>query len=123
MKRIIISAVILVILTAVSTAAALYVSKVTTEISDKIHEVETLYSNGEKCDEQARELQEMWDDFTDFTVLISDTGSALEITSSIAEIVSFAQDEDDELYASCDRAQAQIRLFKEMQTPSLWKIL
>ena len=56
-------------------------------------------------------------------VLVNDLGHALDITSSIAEIYSFAQADNEELYAACDRAEVQIGIFKNMQLPTLWKIL
>ena len=56
-------------------------------------------------------------------VLVNDLGHALDITSSVAEILSFAQAENEELYASCDRAEVQVEMFKNMQKPTLWKIL
>ena len=59
----------------------------------------------------------------DRAILVNDLGHAIEITSSVAEIYSFAQEENEELYAACDRAEAQIEMFKSMQVPTIWKIL
>ena len=71
----------------------------------------------------ANELSDRWQSFMKYGVLVNDLGHAVEITSSIAEIGSFAQESNEELYAACDRAQAQIGLFKAMQVPTFWKIL
>lgn len=125
MNRIITSIVILAILAAGSFAAVAEVCSFTDRISGEIDVIEQAFTekDSEKCVNAAKELQKDWDGFTDFSILIFDAGQALEITSSIAEIVSFAEDDNDEIYASCDRAQAQIALFRASHTPSVWKIL
>ena len=71
----------------------------------------------------ANELSERWQSFMKYGVLVNDLGHAVEITSSIAEIGSFVQEGNEELYAACDRVQAQIGLFRDMQVPTFWKIL
>ena len=38
-------------------------------------------------------------------------------------VMYLAKEKGYEVYAACDRAQAQLELFREMQTPTLWKIL
>ena len=58
-----------------------------------------------------------------YSVLINDLGHAVEITSSVAEIASFAEEQDDEIYAACDRAQALIKMLRDIQKPTLWNIL
>ena len=71
----------------------------------------------------AEELKQMWYDFMDFSILVNDLGHAVEITSSVAEIESFARDNNNEIYAACDRAQAQIKMLRDTQNPTFWKIL
>ena len=125
MKRIVISSVIL----AVMFVGCFYSVKVTCDFTDKlinqIHEIEENYEKGnnERAESGAEQLKEEWEKFVDRSILINDLGHAVEITSSIAEIQSFAEDKDDEIYASCDRAKAQIDMFRDMQVPSIWKIL
>ncbi len=125
MKRIVISAVIL----AVMFVGCFYSVKVTCDFSDnlinRIHEVEDSYKNSdfERAKTCAQTLKDEWESFADRSILINDLGHAIEIASSIAEIQSFAEDEDDEIYASCDRAETQIDMFKDMQIPTIWKIL
>lgn len=80
-------------------------------------------SDDENALKYAQELKSSWDQILHYSILINDLGHAMEITSCIAEITSFAEEGDDELYAACDRAQAQLELFRQMQTPTLWKIL
>ena len=84
------------------------------------YDTETAYDDPLKY---AQELKSSWDQILHYSILINDLGHAMEITSCIAEITSFAEEGDDELYAACDRAQAQLELFRQMQTPTLWKIL
>lgn len=96
--------------------------------SDMLHQVELTELAFTKGDTElsvaaAEKLNDIWDNVLYYSILISDLGHALEITSSIAEVKSFATEANDELYAACDRAQAQIELFREMQMPTLWKIL
>ncbi len=125
MKRIIIS-VILLSVTAFGCFYSVYaVNEFTAKILDKIQEVEDAFEKGdtEKSSEKAKELSEDWNKFIDFAILVNDLGHALEITSSMAEIHSFAQEGNEELYAACDRAEAQIDMFRDMQKPTLWKIL
>lgn len=125
MKRIVISSVIL----AVMFVGCFYSVKVTCDFTDKlinqIHEIEENYEKGnnQRAESGAEQLKEEWEKFVDRSILINDLGHAVEITSSIAEIQSFAEDKDDEIYASCDRAKAQIDMFRDMQVPSIWKIL
>ncbi len=125
MKRIVLSSVIL----AVMFVGCFYSVKVTCDFTDmlinQIHEIEENYEKGnnERAESGAEKLKEEWEKFVDRSILINDLGHAVEITSSIAEIQSFAEDKDDEIYASCDRAKAQIDMFRDMQVPSIWKIL
>ena len=97
----------------------------TDELSGLIDQVEQAYTDGddEKSLEYANQLQDSWSSILHYSILINDLGHAMEITSCIAEITSVAEEGDDELYAACDRAQAQLDLFRQMQTPTLWKIL
>ena len=125
MKRIVISAVIL----AVMFAGCFYSVGVSCDFAEKliaqIHEVEDSYEKNdlETARNTAKQLNDEWRKFVDFSILINDLGHAIEITSSLAEIQSFAEDADDDIYAACDRAKAQIDMFKDMQLPTLWKIL
>lgn len=125
MKRIVISVVILAVMACGCFVSVYAVNSVTDKMLDKIHEVERAFEDGdiEKSSQKAKELSEEWDKFVDLSFLVNDLGHALEITSSIAEIHSFAQEGNDELYAACDRAEAQIDLFRDVQEPTLWKIL
>lgn len=97
----------------------------TDELSGLIDQVEQAHSDGDDKSalEYAEQLHSSWDSILHYSILVNDLGHAMEITSCIAEIASFAEEGDDELYAACDRAQAQLELFREMQTPTLWKIL
>lgn len=125
MSRIITS----IVLLAIMTAGCLYSVKAVSDFSDdminRIHAVEKAFEDKDtdKCTEEAKQLRDRWKQFTEHAILINDLGHAIEITSSVAEIYSFAQESNEELYASCDRAQAQIEMFKDMQVPTLWKIL
>lgn len=125
MKRIVISAIIL----AVMFVGCFYSVKVSCDFTDmlieQIHEIEGSYEKKdlERARDTAKKLNEEWERFIDRAILVNDLGHAVEITSSIAEIQSFAEADDEELYAACDRAKAQIDLFRDMQMPTLWKIL
>lgn len=125
MNRIITSIVILALLSALSVWSVFKVNHFTDKMLDEIDEVETAFENGdiEKSGEHARRLSDNWKKFQEYSVLVNDLGHALEITSSIAEIYSFAQEGNEELYAACDRASAQLEMFKDMQNPTFWKIL
>lgn len=125
MNRIIISIVILCVMSVGCFASVGAVDAFTDRLCDKIDEVEKAFDekDRERSSKAAEELQNEWNGFLDTAILVNDLGHALEITSSIAEIYSFAQEQNEELYAACDRAQAQIEMFRDMQTPTLWKIL
>ena len=125
MKRIVISVILLCVVTFGCVYSVFVVNDFTGKMLDKIHEVERAFEDGdtEKSAEIAKELSDDWNKFIDFAILVNDLGHALEITSSMAEIHSFAQEGNDELYAACDRAEAQIDMFRDMQKPTLWKIL
>lgn len=125
MKRIIMSIVILALLAAMCGWSVVVVERKAGSLTDKIHEVEKAFGDddSDKCAKAAKELQDEWKDFMERAVLVNDLGHALDITSSIAEIYSFAQADNEELYAACDRAEVQIEIFKNLQLPTFWKIL
>lgn len=125
MNRIIISIVILTIMAAACFSTVGIVRSFTDKLISKIDEVEQAFIAGdtEKCSDSAEELRDEWHKFMDCALLVNDLGHSLEITSAIAQVCSFAQESNEELYAACDTAQALIEVFRDMQTPTLWKIL
>lgn len=125
MGRIIVSIVLLVLMTGLCGWSVVAVKWKMSSLSAKIEEVEKSFENGdlEKCVKAAGELEDEWKAFMAHAVLINDLGHALDITTSIAEIYSFAQLGNEELYAACDRAEVQIEIFEDMQLPTIWKIL
>ena len=125
MNRIVISIVILCVISVGSFISVGTVNVFAERLCGKIDEVEKAFEeqDKDKSTKAAEELQNEWNGFVEMSVLVNDLGHALDITSSIAEIYSFAQEQNEELYAACDRAQAQIKMFRDMQTPTLWKIL
>lgn len=125
MGRIIVSIVILTLMTGMCGWSVVAVRQKMSSLGTKIEEVEKSFEDGdlEKCVKAARELEEEWKRFMAHAVLINDLGHALDITTSIAEINSFAQLGNEELYAACDRAEVQIEIFEDMQLPTIWKIL
>ncbi len=125
MNRLVVSIILLVVLTAISFGSLFAVDIVTDKMLQLVDDVESAYQLGDNersCD-SAEELEELWEDFMDFSLLLNDIGQAVEITSCIADISSFAQQGNDELFSACDRAQAQIELLKDSQVPTLWKVL
>lgn len=125
MKRIVISAVILAVMFVGCFYSVRAACDFTEKLISQIHEVEDSFEKNdlEKAVDTAKLLNEEWGKFVDMSILINDLGHAIEITSSLAEIQSFAEDADNDIYAACDRAKAQIDLFRDMQLPTLWKIL
>lgn len=125
MNRIIISIVILGLLTAGCFISVGAVDKFVDKLLSRIDEVEKAFEENDKesSSKAAEELQNDWNRFLDMAILVNDLGHAVEITSSIAEVYSFAQELNEELYAACDRAQAQLEMFRDMQKPTLWKVL
>lgn len=125
MNRFIVSIVLLASMAAGCFYSVWLTAQRTDELSGLIDQVERSHTDGddEQALEYARELKNAWDGILHYSILVNDLGHAMEITSCIAEITSFAEEGDDELYAACDRAQAQLELFRQMQTPTLWKIL
>lgn len=125
MNRIIVSVVILIVMAVGCFWAVGYVDRFSGKLLDKIDQVEQAFmdSDTERSSKAAEELQDEWHRFMEFAVLINDLGHSLEITSAIAQVYSFAQEGNEELYAACDCAQALIEVFRDMQTPTVWKIL
>ncbi len=125
MNRLAVSVSILSVMSACCISAVIATNSITKDMSHQIDLIEESFRRGEyeRSVDLAEELQDMWDDMMDYSILINDLGHAVEITSSLAEIISFAEEENDEIYASCDRAQAQIEMLREMQTPTFWKII
>lgn len=125
MNRLAVSISILSIMAAGCTSAVIATNSITRDMSRHIELIEDSFQRGEyeRSVDYAEELQDMWNDMMYYSILINDLGHAVEITSSLAEIVSFAEEENDDVYASCDRAKAQIEMLREMQTPTFWKII
>lgn len=126
MKRIVISIVILSLIAVLCCWSVFEATRKTDGFVEKVGEVEKAYQNGEfeAAIEVAGELRSDWEQFMNRSVLINDLGHAVEITTSIADIYSFAQSEnEEEVYAACDRAEVQLGIFKAMQLPTVWKIL
>lgn len=125
MNRFIVSVVLLTSMAAGCFYSVWLTAQHTDRLSGLIDMVEQYHtdSDDENALKYAQELKSSWDQILHYSILINDLGHAMEITSCIAEITSFAEEGDDELYAACDRAQAQLKLFRQMQTPTLWKIL
>ncbi len=125
MNRIIISIVILIVIAGGCFWTVGIVDSFSDNMINKIDEVEQAFiaQDTERSAKAAGELQDEWNRFMDYAILVNDLGHALEITSAIAQVYSFAQEGNEELYAACDCAQALIKAFRNMQTPTLWKIL
>lgn len=125
MNRIITSIIILAAMAAGCFYSVYLTGDFTRSMSDCIDKIEQAFTDDDDSQavKYADELRDRWDRILHYSILINDLGHAMEITSCIAEISSFAEAGDDEIYAACDRAQAQLELFREMQTPTLWKIL
>ncbi len=125
MGRLIVSIALLAVMSAGCAVAVWAATRCTDDMSSLVSQVEDAFAAGdtEASVNAANELSDRWQSFMKYGVLVNDLGHAVEITSSIAEIGSFAQESNEELYAACDRAQAQIGLFKAMQVPTFWKIL
>lgn len=125
MNRLIVSIILLAVMSAGCIYSVVAAVSCTNQLSGYVDEIEKAHSDGDtdRAVEYARKLHDSWDSILHYSILVNDLGHATEITSCIAEVSSFAQSGDDELYAACDRAQAQLELFREMQTPTIWKIL
>ena len=125
MNRIIICIVLLAVIAVGCFSTIGIVYGFSDNLINKIDEVEKAFIEGdtEKSSQAAKELRDEWHKFMDYALLVNDLGHSLEITTAIAQIYSFAQDSNEELYAACDCAQALIEVFRDMQTPTLWKIL
>ena len=125
MNRLVISIIILSVMTIGCIAAVFVVGHITDDMSETVSVIADRFTNGdsEGCIEAATELQEQWDIFLKYSILVNDLGHAVELTSAIAEVNSFARMGNEELYAACDRVQAQIKLFRDSQRPTFWKIL
>ncbi len=125
MNRIITSIVILALMSAICFATVGYVDKFADRLITRIDEVEEAFDEGdsERSVKAAEQLSDDWHKFLDNALLVNDLGHALEITSAVAQVYSFAQEGNEELYAACDCAQALIEFFRDTQTPTVWKIL
>ncbi len=126
MKRIVLSIVITAVIALLCCWSVFEVKCKTEGFIEKVNAIEEAYENDDTdaAIEVAGKLQKEWEAFMDKSILVNDLGHAVEITTSIADIYSFALSEnEEEVYAACDRAEAQLGIFKTMQMPTLWKIL
>ena len=113
MNRLVVSILLLAVMSAGCFWSVFITIDKTNELSGYIDQVEQAHSEGdsEAAVKYANQLHDAWDSVLHYSILVNDLGHAMEITSCIAEISSFAEEGDDELYAACDRAQAQLRAF------------
>lgn len=125
MNRLIVSICILAGLSVISFGSIKVTDMFANRMLELVDEVEDSFEQGnsQRCLENAEELQSLWQEFMDFSILLNDMGHAVEITSCVAEICSFAEEGNEELYAVCDRTQAQLELLKDAQVPTLWRVL
>lgn len=125
MGRIIVSISILVVMAIGCFWTVGYVCKVTDGMISQIDKVEQAFKDGDKelCVNSAKQLRDDWHKFMNYALLVNDLGHELEITSAVAQVYSFAQESNEELYAACDCAQALIEVFKDTQVPTLWRVL
>lgn len=125
MNRLAVSISILSVMAAGCVVSVFATNQITEDMHEHINLVEESFKRGEysRSVGYAKDLQDMWENIMEHSILINDLGHAVEITSSLAEIISFAEAENDEIYASCDRAQVQIEMLRDMQTPTFWRIL
>lgn len=125
MNRLAVSISIMAVMTVGCTAYALATDHLAADMIRLVDATEQAFTRGDSKASiaAANELDRIWDETLHYCILISDLGHSAEISSSIAEINAFAEAGSDELYAACDRAQAQIGIFRDMQIPTLWKIL
>ena len=114
MNRLVVSILLLAVMSAGCFWSVFITIDKTNELSGYIDQVEQAHSEGdsEAAVKYANQLHDAWDSVLHYSILVNDLGHAMEITSCIAEISSFAEEGDDELYAACDRAQAQLELFR-----------
>lgn len=125
MNRIITSVIILAAMCVICFSMVGVVDRFADGLLARIDEVEKAYGEGDiaRSAEAAKQLRDDWHKFLDYSLLVNDLGHALEITSAVAQVYSFAQDGNEELYSACDNAQALIEVFRDTQTPTFWKIL
>lgn len=125
MNRLLTSIIILAVMSTGCFYSVYAANKTAERLSVLIDNVEQAHKDGddEKAAAFSADLKREWEEVLHYSILVTDLGHGMEITSCIAEINSFAQEGDDELYAACDRAQAQLDLFGKMQTPTFWKII
>lgn len=125
MSRIITSIIILAAMCIGCFSTVGIVGRFTDDLISRIDEVEKAYGEGDIAGsaEAAKQLRDEWHKFLDYSLLVNDLGHALEITSAVAQVYSYAQDGNEDLYSACDNAQALIEVFRDTQTPTFWKIL
>lgn len=126
MNRLVVSILLLAVMSAGCFWSVFITIDKTNELSGYIDQVEQAHSEGdsEAAVKYANQLHDAWDSVLHYSILVNDLGHAMEITSCIAEISSFAEEGDDELYGPHATVHRRSLSFSaEMQTPTLWKIL
>ena len=125
MRRIVICSVLALVILAGGIWGVVY----TTGFSDGLlTDVEAVAENFRQGDIEAAKqaysrVQESWDGFRNFHVLVSDQEHALEITMCIARMESLLEQEEDDLLTECAEAAKLIEVFRYEQLPGITNIL
>ncbi len=125
MKRLIISCVILVGLTALAVTSFFFVTGSAEDIIGKVELVEKSYKKGDydKALLVANEAKLDWNKFYKHRHLIVDKEHVVEITSILSRLSTLAKEKSPDLTIECESAITMLTLFRDKQGLDLYNIL
>lgn len=125
MKRVIFSAVLVVLMIGLGVWGLIYTKNVVSDSRSSLAQVSAAYENkdGAGAAEAAKALEQRWNKFCGAHIYISDNEHAMEITNLVARIRYLAQEMDDDLLVECAAADRLLELFGEEQNPNVFNIL
>lgn len=112
MKRIIICAFIVVLLTILGIASYLYTQDAMEKTEAAIDSVSASFSeNSELTGSLAKKLTAQWRENCGSYIFIFDRDHIMELTAVIARIEAYAEENDPEILVECRQAKELIRLY------------
>lgn len=123
MKRMIISAVLIVCVVAGSIFALTYTKRITMRMHALERDIRQARSRGESGERETEQLCDFWEDTYDVLSLIEDLDDIEEIDSSISRLRSMAKDDPDSVGAELDSVCRQLDMLFRHQLPSIYSVL
>ena len=124
MKRLALCGIVIAVMFTAGTGSALYVRKVTRELSQKLEAARLCCIAGDTAcvSELSERILEEWEEFCTRNIFLTDRERALEISNLLIRIRAMAAVGDDDIPQECLAAQSYLEIYRKNQIPRLENI-